>query len=277
MHPRHQTSTIKSIMVPTGRKFRADWMTYAEGDYVTLYASKLAGCAGMHPYVPQEDLRQGFLRAVGLNLGYMTREEAASAQLEELEPARKKEVLDAMAGTYATVSEVHQAVTVATAELAPEVASVVRSAIYTKRGHEQEASVREEAAKRMRQEIRTSARFRTSREPICTVDGLEVYVGGKHDGIAPEAGEVVEIKTRQRRFLGAPRYEVVQVHAYMHIYGLKRARIVESYAGETREHVVAFDDALWAEVRDRVSVFVRSLLEAAAARKVESSHAPMNP
>ena len=52
--------------------------------------------------------------------------------------------------------------------------------------------------------IATSDAFRLGRDPLVTVRGVAVRVGGKHDGLIGD--QIVEIKTRQRRLLGTPTY-----------------------------------------------------------------------
>lgn len=88
---------------------------------------------------------------------------------------------------------------------------------------------------------------------------MRVYLGGKHDGLA-EDGTLIEVKNRMRRFLGVPEYERVQVLAYMRIFGTQRARLVERFGDETREHDVSWDAALWEDVEARTRVFVRDAI-----------------
>eukprot|EP00798_Chlamydomonas_sp_ICE-L_P028863 gene28863-32051_t len=47
------------------------------------------------------------------------------------------------------------------------------------------------------------------------------------------------------RFLGVPLYELVQIHAYMIIFGAKQSIHVENYMGETRETIIPFDEEFW--------------------------------
>lgn len=145
-----------------------------------------------------------------------------------------------------------------TVVLPSEVAEAARSAMYTRHGTEQEDAVRRASPR----DIRLPANprlFMVSARPLTTVLGSRVLVGGSNDGVA--SGRIVEIKTRQRGFLGTPIYELVQIHAYMHISETREALLIESYQGEQREHVVRFDDVLWADVRRRVDAFLAELLQ----------------
>ena len=149
------------------------------------------------------------------------------------------------------------------AEARPEVLAAVQTKLFTRHGTEQEAAIRVRAAAESRTAIKTCEAFRVSAEPMLTVEGIEVYVGGRHDGMTHTVNEhgaqvpqIVEIKTRQRRFLGTPLYELVQVHAYMHMYGIRNACIIESYEKVQRRHEIEFDDALWGAVQSGVAAFL---------------------
>ena len=250
---------------------------HASPGRLVVYASKLAACAGMHPYCPQAELRDEYLHAAhgaaAVREGYLPPAEAAAAALAALPPDARAAAERAIASRPSESTEVVRAAAEAAAApgMTPEAAEVVRAALFTSHGARSEDGVR--AA--LGPGVRTDARFRVGAEPLATVpagaDGgrpTRVYVGGKHDGMdgggggQEGEGRVVEIKTRQRRFLGCPLYERVQLHAYMHVYGVRRGVLVESYLGERREHEVAFDDALWAEVVDAVGAFVAGLAQA---------------
>jgi hypothetical protein len=238
-------------------------MSYKKGDYLILFASKLAACAGMHRYVPQETLRSEFLRSQGLLEGYVTQMEQATAAIEALPDQARARVHSAVAACYPDAAAANAALASlsSSVDLQPEVLSAVRSQVYTKHGQEQEDVVRRAAAERSGKRARTSAAFRTCEYPVLNVRGVEVYVGGRHDGTLD--GELVEIKTRQNRFLGTPDYELVQLHAYMHIYGKSSATLVESFNGDIREHKVPFDTDLWGRVISSTAAFLEDLLDAA--------------
>jgi hypothetical protein len=238
-------------------------MAYKRGDYIILYASKLAACAGMHRYVPRDGLKSEFLRAVGLNDGFVTPGEVGEAQVSAMEPGHREDVEQTAAAAYGSASEVSAALRELQERVAlePEAVEAVRSRMYTKHGLEQESCVRAAAEEQTRKKIKTCAAFRTCEYPLMTVRGVEVYVGGRHDGMT-EDGQLVEIKTRQNRFLGTPLYELVQVHAYMHVYGKRTATIIESYNGEQRAHEVNFDDELWGRALSATTAFVEDILAA---------------
>lgn len=265
------TPLFKNNGAPNGAKAKAmnqrenrvvlDWMAYHRGDYIVLYASKLAACAGMHRYVPRDVMRSEFLRAVGNLDSYVTPAEAGQAELAGLDAGVLSEVKRATEATYGNASDVATALLQLQERVTLNEAAktVVRSQMYTKHGKEQEDGIRLGVEAQMKKRIKTCSAFKTCEYPLMAVRGVEVYVGGRHDGVM-EDGHIVEIKTRQNRFLGTPVYELVQVHAYMHIYGTRRATLVESYNGERRTHEVEFDDDLWGRVISAVTMFVDDIL-----------------
>ena len=110
----------------------------------------------------------------------------------------------------------------------------------------------------MKKKIETHDKFVAGKEPVITTrNNIEVYIGGKHDGMVD--GKIVEIKTRQKRFMGTPMYELVQVHAYMYIFKTRQALIIESYLGQERTHEIEFDDGLWDTIKSNLVDFVDAL------------------
>jgi hypothetical protein len=128
----------------------------------------------------------------------------------------------------------------------------IQTALYTEHGRVQEDVVRE-SIKDVK--IRKTDKFVTSPQPIFTFGDIRVFIGGRFDGIT-EDGKIVEIKTRQKRFMGTPLYELVQVHGYMIMHGSREASIVESYNGLNKTHDVVFDDELWKDVLRNTREFV---------------------
>jgi len=141
-------------------------------------------------------------------------------------------------------------------ELPENIIDLVQRDVYTKHGTEKEDSIREKMQQLMKTQIdKNNNKFVTSSEPFIVLDdNVEIYLGGRHDGMTDD-GKVVEIKTRQRRFLGTPLYELVQVHAYMFIYNTTSATIIESYNGQERSHEIEFDYELWSRIKANTTKF----------------------
>lgn len=231
---------------------------------LVLYASKLAACAGMNPYQTQQELSAELrhARGQGDDAGYLPPREAAARTLDTLGPDARARVDAAMATRYDDAAAVVRAVQEVRDLVKDEVvAEVVQRALYTTHGTQCEAGVRSASEVAVPgRVIRTDASFTVSPTPWLVLADVDVYLGGKHDGTMEQGARIVEIKTRQRRFLGAPRYELIQTHAYMHVYGTRSASLIESYMGQRQEHDIAFDDRLWSDVREAVAEFVQPLL-----------------
>jgi len=148
-------------------------------------------------------------------------------------------------------------------QVVPEnVVNLVQKSVYTKHGTEKEEGIRKKMEVSMGHIDKNKNKFVTSNEPFIILQNsardskksMEIYLGGRHDGMTQD-NRVVEIKTRQRRFLGTPIYELVQVHAYMFIYNTEMATIIESFNGEERSHHIKFDHELWSEIKNKTATF----------------------
>jgi hypothetical protein len=240
---------------------KLDWVSVKKGDHVILYASKLAACAGMHSFVSQDDLLNEFKRKCGIDTEFKTVREIAAEEIANLPQEHRVTIESTIAAVAKLVDtrKVREALDNLSISLSPSIYKDVKTTVQTQHGTRKEADVRKAVSREMKKEIVESHDFRVSKYPICTVDGIEVYIGGKHDGAVDD--KIVEIKTRQRRFLGTPLYERVQVHAYMTIFGVREALLIESFDDENRTHPIAFDDGLWDSVKDAVADFVGEMLE----------------
>jgi len=293
---------------------RLSFMFCHGNTYVTLFASKLAQLADMHPYCEQEELAKELAHHLGTNPFWKCPQKLAEEEYKSLpikqeldevrtasydsakqvqrvlkkvkqkyveRPVKVKAVHNAMQScsdkeqehikqvlkgegdiSNITSVQVKQAITELNGTkvediekemvaLPPTVFDLVQRDLYTKHGNEQEEGIRQSLKKDI---DKNKNKFVVSDKPFIKLAKTDVYLGGRHDGMTKE-GRIIEIKTRQRRFLGTPTYELVQVHAYMFIYGKEEAQIVESWNGETRVHDVPFDPVFWETVKDSVTQF----------------------
>ena len=240
-----------------------EWGRYCPNDNLTIYASKLAGCVGMHMYQPQSEFKSEFMRAIGQDQDdepYFTNDELAKQELKELSLETQTKISKATEATYSNATDVVEAFTKLTehTDISTNVIENIRKSMYTKHGTEQESTIRQSFSKSIGKTVKTSNKFIANKEPLITVNGIEVYIGGKHDGMVD--GKIVEIKTRQKHFLGTPLYELVQIHAYMHIYETRNAILVESYNGQEKRHEIIFDDGLWAKVKSELFTFLSDMI-----------------
>jgi hypothetical protein len=217
----------------------------------------------MHHFIDQDDLHREFKRKCGLDEEFATHHEIAVAEIQML-PAAHRQAIERTIENAAMFTETRQ-VRDAIDELADKLKDTnisldafkdIVSTVQCLHGTCAEETVRKVASRALKKEIHESG-FQVSKYPICTVGDIEVYIGGRHDGATDD--KIIEIKTRQRRFLGTPLYELVQIHAYMHIFQVREAILIESFDSENKMHPIAFDDALWDGVKDEVAEFVRRL------------------
>ena len=223
---------------------------------LVIFASKLAGCADMHPYMNRQEMRDEFQsRVYGIQSeGYEAPKEFEERALKELdgeaqallqETLKQIETLPAADTAGAVAAAAKQIDAMST--LSDAVKGVVRTKMYTQHGVQGESAIRDETSKENKREIHADNKFRTKRIPV-DVPGFDVFIGGRHDGISTlDSGEecVTEIKNRVRRHLGAPTYEKVQLHAYMDILSCRRGVIVENFKGSRKEHEFEFEQEFW--------------------------------
>ena len=135
-----------------------EWGRYCPNDNLTIYASKLAGCVGMHAYQKQSEFKAEFMRALGQGQGqdqdqYMTSDELAKQELNELPIEIQAKIAQATKATYSNATKVVEAFTKLTADTGTGIAGIagianvstnviekIRKEMYTKHGTEQSRS-----------------------------------------------------------------------------------------------------------------------------------------
>lgn len=107
---------------------------------------------------------------------------------------------------------------------------------------------------------------------IGSVDGVDVYIGGKIDAITSDRKLVVEIKNRIRRlFHKVPFYEIIQLQTYLQLLQVDRGIIVECL-NATQQDVsmnivpVSKDSHMWNHVlvpkmKEYARVFIQLLTD----------------
>jgi hypothetical protein len=236
---------------------------------LTIFASKLAGCAGMHPYMDPDEMRLEFRQAVYGDApeGYLPPPQAEARALESgMTPEatavleRAVEAVKASADSTESAGKVAEAAALVSAMegVSEDAKAVVRSRLFTAHGTHGEDAIRAATEADKHAVIRTDAKFRST--PLGTLPGFDVFVGGRHDGIMDDCACVTEIKNRVRRHLGVPVYERVQLHAYMSIFGVRKGLLIENFKGDRKEHDVPFDPDLWADVVANTLEFLGGVL-----------------
>lgn len=82
-----------------------------------------------------------------------------------------------------------------------------------------------------------------------------VLIVGRVDGFAD--GALIEVKNRRNRFM-TPVYDVIQIHCYMLMTGVKSATLVERLGDRTRETAIMWDNDLWKKVEHKLKDFVEN-------------------
>ena len=94
--------------------------------------------------------------------------------------------------------------------------------------------------------------------------GLNILVYGRIDLIEDEV--VVEIKNRKYKLFGKiPKYELVQLHAYMYTTRTQKCRHVERFEEYEKETEVSWDQTLWDFVKEGLPSYLE-LYHAALAK-----------
>ncbi len=98
-------------------------------------------------------------------------------------------------------------------------------------------------------------------------ENIDVYIGGKCDGIVVDEdghNELVEIKNRTRRlFHKVQDYELVQVLAYMFVYGIEEGTLIERYQDTMCEHRMKFDPEEMRTIKDQALAFATNVVSLA--------------
>jgi hypothetical protein len=255
-------------MASTIAKKKLSWLQNNLPDNVVLYASKLASCTGMNMYCPQAECKME-LECYLKGEQYVSPMDRAKQRLLDMnasDPKAKAYIDNIMFGKYDNAKQVQTVLQALEINNSPDEAimDLVKRTIYTKQGTTNEKHICTHVSHQKGLDIKKNYKFTVSMLPMCCVNGTEVYIGGKIDGYMKDKDgpmTIIEIKNRQRGFLGVPLYEKVQVHAYMFIFESRMSKLVESYMGEEIVHDIAFDDSFWSQVTSNVEEFFMSIID----------------
>ena len=75
----------------------------------------------------------------------------------------------------------------------------------------------------------------------------DIKVVGAIDGYSEEEG-LIEVKNRRNRFLGMPRYEMIQCEVYMRMLGIDHCTHIERFNGKDRDTSYDLNHFVWDEV-----------------------------
>ncbi len=131
------------------------------------------------------------------------------------------------------------------------ISSAATKEVYTETGKAREAgSMAKSARKYGRTYSAGNAKWYTLIIPGLPLQGR---MWGKIDGFEEATGTLIEAKERQNRFLGHDtvkkggehNYERVQIFIYMKMLKCTKAKLVETFEEEQREHDIQWDDEEW--------------------------------
>ena len=257
--------------------------------YICLNASEVAALAGRHRYQPREESLERLAQRLAIRPRSSEPEELPQERgdrlLQELRAAcpsvdaKMRASVNATTGSDARVfadAVTAEIMEMAAASLSAADVSLVkercRSEVYCRYGAHSESAVtdalRSDACSIVKDDVYRKRLWFELED--ATAEGKRktwVFVGGKCDGImtlraAVAGGEqrVVEIKNRVNRLFGlVPEYEKVQVHCYMHIYGLDHASLIENHDGRTAQHDMTMDAEYWAGLTEDVRAAIEDL------------------
>lgn len=216
---------------------------------IVLYASRLAGFAGLHKY---QDATQclldqwwhsdtaGCLQAI-LEHGtsdvsaHLLSESQQATYEATMERAMDAEDANAFAKVLSAVQD-------------PAVLERVRSEASKARGTRDEAKALEQyevqAGVNVTDRNDKLYRYEIDWNDVPAPTERKVLIVGRVDGVAD--GELTEVKNRMKGFFGSiPMYERVQVQCYLKMTGFSRCRFVQRFNNKIKEEIETFDEQFW--------------------------------
>lgn len=221
---------------------------------VILYASELAACIGRNKFKSPHDAL--------LQIWSRMSPESYAKYVSTCDIVMTSVAKDVMKMNPVSTDEIASLVArVKECEPCPNAVQSVKSALYTKFGTAHEDFVAQKLSSDMGIQIVKTNKFVKKLMFVDNDNGLQVYVGGRLDGMTG-TDCVVEIKNRMNRlFNRVCDYEKLQISAYMHIMGVSNGIIVERHKNDIVVHKVEFDEDDWCEVVGLVRVFINDLTQ----------------
>lgn len=231
-----------------------------------IYASQVAKATGYNPYASPDELMLELLKRECPDayhaLEIKTLEDKFEAIAEsdsnvrELQRSANKLIEESMANKQVDTTRVKELLK----DQQPIVQEILTRSINTKFGTSMESNTIDTYQKKYKALVReNNAKYRHRRV------NADISIGGKHDGIDDSTGTLLEVKNRtsERIFRKhePPVYDVIQTMCYMYIYGISNAKIVENFQGEMKETTIEWNEELWRNVIERLSLFAEQYRE----------------
>ena len=236
---------------------------------VSIPASEVAACIGRNPYKASSDVFNELWKRWSPDT--FTGKTKIDEQLEAISTTTKEEqnllwtaaksiTKDAEGAmkTFNETSTIIESSTTLKEEDKAKVLDLMKTMLSTSHGTRTEGKVAQKLA--MKQGVTITRDNTLYSIPLITLGNdddddknnnnkKDFIVRGKIDRLSEENGEIVlvEVKSRMKRLFKELRdYEHIQIQAYLQMLpDIKRAKLVESYLGETHEIWIDKDDDLW--------------------------------
>ena len=246
---------------------------------IIYFASELAGCVGMNRFTePWQAAVKIYQRVAPSDYAAVVASLPANAKYKPEPTNSETEMLLAEKGCLESArhavecpqAELQDRLSAVLQDDLKEVDEVVKKYVYTARGNRAEGPALDVYEKITGcQVVERNSKFRVSK--VRQHGGGHLLIGGKVDGLT-DAGELIEIKNRQRRLLDfVPLHERVQVHAYMALTAKKKCTLVQTCGEANRSTIVNWDDGLWDNVCAKLSTFHDKMVDLLASREKQAN------
>jgi hypothetical protein len=133
--------------------------------------------------------------------------------------------------------------------------------VNTARGTRDEAAALDLHAKAAKVDV-VDSNAQVYRLAVPLPEGHTVHLAGRVDGWHAGKKIIVEVKNRQRRLMyKIPKYERVQVEAYLRMTGADSCEFMEKFGGDSWSTLVHADDALWGTILARLAEFAANYVK----------------
>ena len=97
---------------------------------------------------------------------------------------------------------------------------------------------------------------------IFQYDTLNVYIGGKIDGISIDSTTLIEVKNRiHKLFYELRNYEKVQIMSYMYLFSVSKGHLVEAHKKKDETNInvieIQFDEEYMDYIINKILIFIR--------------------
>lgn len=94
------------------------------------------------------------------------------------------------------------------------------------------------------------------------IDDLNIYIGGKIDGISSDSSTIIEVKNRVHKlFYDLRNYEKVQIMSYMYLFSIFKSHLVEAHKKKDETNIniieVLFDKTYMDYIINKIVIFIR--------------------